>query len=153
DLEAIARRMEREKPVVRRAAFQMYDRYLKANRVDDGVASYSRALKIILSPPLHDALGTYRINKYPASRQRRLAGRLCAWLTDGGGIVVRARQHQLDVGDVAFSERPLRVGEVEIPHPHEPLVHAEAEHRVATGGEARAPLVNRARVVDAEVLE
>ena len=55
--------MARERPVIRRAAFQVYDRYLKANRVDDGVASYSRALTLILAPPLHDALSNYRINR------------------------------------------------------------------------------------------
>jgi hypothetical protein len=54
DLEAIAQRQARQRPQVQRTAFRVYDRYLRANRVEDGVASYSRALSLILSPPLRD---------------------------------------------------------------------------------------------------
>ncbi len=55
DLEAMSRRQARQQPQIQRAAFQAYDRYLRANRVEDGVASYSRALSLILSPALGDA--------------------------------------------------------------------------------------------------
>lgn len=55
DLDAMARRQARQRPQVQRAAFRAYDRYLRANRVEDGVASYSRALSLILSPALGDA--------------------------------------------------------------------------------------------------
>jgi hypothetical protein len=55
DLDAIAHRVARERPAVQRTASRVYDSYLRANRVDDGVASYSRALTLILSPKLHDA--------------------------------------------------------------------------------------------------
>jgi hypothetical protein len=63
DLEAMSRRQDRQRPVVRRNAFRAYDRYLRANRVDDGVASYSRALSLILSPRLRDALSGYRADR------------------------------------------------------------------------------------------
>jgi hypothetical protein len=60
DLVAIAQRLLQEQPTVQRAAYQIYDEYLKANRVPDGAASYARALSIVLAPPLHDALVNYR---------------------------------------------------------------------------------------------
>ena len=60
DLDAIAHRVERERPAVQHTASAVYDTYLKANRVGDGVASYSRALTLILSPPFHDALVQFR---------------------------------------------------------------------------------------------
>jgi hypothetical protein len=56
DLDAIARRVKREQPTVQRTASRVYDTYLKANRVGDGVASYSRALTLILSPTLRAAI-------------------------------------------------------------------------------------------------
>jgi hypothetical protein len=59
DLQRIAERMRLQKPRVQRAAFQVYDQYLKANTVEDGTASYSRALTLILAPPLRDALNGY----------------------------------------------------------------------------------------------
>jgi hypothetical protein len=59
DLQRIAARMRLQKPRVQRAAFQVYDQYLKANTVEDGTASYSRALTLILAPPLRDALNGY----------------------------------------------------------------------------------------------
>ncbi len=63
DLAAIGRRMQAERPRVRQAASRVYDEYLKVNRVEDGTASYSRALTLILLPPLHEALPTYRLPK------------------------------------------------------------------------------------------
>lgn len=65
DLEAISQRLARRRPAVQRAAFRVYDRYLRANHVDDGVKSYSRALSLILSPPLRDALSGYRVDRDP----------------------------------------------------------------------------------------
>jgi hypothetical protein len=56
----IVERMRRQqKPQVQRAAFRVYDEYLKANQVEDGTASYGRALSLILSPRLRDALEGY----------------------------------------------------------------------------------------------
>ena|SRR5579863_837415 len=65
DLDAIARRVQREQPVVQRTAARVYDTYLKANRVGDGVASYSRALRLILSPTLRGALAQARVPHLP----------------------------------------------------------------------------------------
>jgi hypothetical protein len=65
DLDAIARRVAREQPAVQRTAARVYDTYLKANRVGDGVASYSRALTLILSPTLRDALAQARVSRRP----------------------------------------------------------------------------------------
>jgi hypothetical protein len=61
DIDAISQRVLRvEKPTVHRAAFKIYDDYLKANKVPDGTASYDRALSLILSDPLRGALAGYR---------------------------------------------------------------------------------------------
>jgi len=59
DLQAIRKRMEGERPIVQHAASEVYDKYLKANHVDDGVRSYSRALALIMAPPFRDALSNY----------------------------------------------------------------------------------------------
>jgi hypothetical protein len=49
DLRAIAERLRRNiKPVVSRAGWQAYDRYLKANRVEAGRASYAEVVRLIL---------------------------------------------------------------------------------------------------------
>jgi hypothetical protein len=61
DLTALAHRHERQKPEVQRTAFRVYDEYLRANRVDDGVASYNRSLSLIMSPTLREALSVYRV--------------------------------------------------------------------------------------------
>jgi hypothetical protein len=60
DLAAIGERMRKQKPEVQRVATGVYNQYLKANRVADGTASYTRALTLILSSPIRDALNTYR---------------------------------------------------------------------------------------------
>jgi hypothetical protein len=60
DLRAIASRMKQfEDPTLSRTANRVYDEYLKVNRVADGAASNRRALMLILSPPMRDALSTY----------------------------------------------------------------------------------------------
>jgi hypothetical protein len=56
DLAAIGRRMALQNPRVEQAASRVYDTYLRANRVEDGTASYSRALRLILSDPIHAVL-------------------------------------------------------------------------------------------------
>lgn len=48
DLQAIARRLQRSAPVVRRAARDAYDTYLKANRVERGIASYDAVVRLVL---------------------------------------------------------------------------------------------------------
>jgi hypothetical protein len=63
DLEAILARQAKELPAVQRTASSVYDRYLRANRVDDGTASYRRAISLILAPAIRDAFNRYRIGK------------------------------------------------------------------------------------------
>jgi hypothetical protein len=63
DLAKIAERMQRRQPVVQQAAERAYDGFLKANRVEDGTASYGRALTLILASPIYDALGSFRPNR------------------------------------------------------------------------------------------
>jgi hypothetical protein len=48
DLMAINARLLRSAPVVRRAARDVYDSYLKANRVERGIASYDAVVRLVL---------------------------------------------------------------------------------------------------------
>jgi hypothetical protein len=48
DLRAIAARYQRSSPVVRTAARDVYDSYLRANRVAEGVASYGAVVRLML---------------------------------------------------------------------------------------------------------
>jgi Protein of unknown function (DUF3810) len=54
DLASIVRRYERSSPVVRTAAQDVYDTYLRANRVDEGIASYRGVVRLILGAGLQD---------------------------------------------------------------------------------------------------
>ena len=60
DLAALAARLTLIQPAVQATSFKVYDRYLKANAVEDGVRSYSRALQLILLPVLRDQLNGLR---------------------------------------------------------------------------------------------
>ncbi len=57
DLQAAAARYARASPVVRTAARDVYDTYLRANRVDEGVASYSAVVRLILGAGLEEGGG------------------------------------------------------------------------------------------------
>lgn len=48
DLRAIAARLERANPAVSKAARNLYDSYLRANRVGAGIASYDQALRLMV---------------------------------------------------------------------------------------------------------
>jgi hypothetical protein len=48
DLKAIADRVARATPAIQRASWRVYDKYLKANRVEQGVRSYDAALDLML---------------------------------------------------------------------------------------------------------
>ena len=48
DLLAINARLLRSAPVVRRAAREVYDSYLKANRVEKGIESYDAVVRLML---------------------------------------------------------------------------------------------------------
>lgn len=56
DIEALRARLSRQQPVVRDTAFKVYDGYLKSNRVDDGIRSYSRVVRVLLTPPMQAVL-------------------------------------------------------------------------------------------------
>ena len=49
DLRAIARRSQASIQVVRQMSWATYDRYLKTNRVSEGLASYDEAIALILA--------------------------------------------------------------------------------------------------------
>ena len=48
DLRAMAARYETSTPIVRDAARDVYDSYLRANRVREGIASYSGIVRLML---------------------------------------------------------------------------------------------------------
>lgn len=48
DLQAMRERYERSSPVVRETARDVYDSYLRANRVSEGIESYSAVLRLML---------------------------------------------------------------------------------------------------------
>jgi hypothetical protein len=53
DLRAISERLSRSAPRIRRAAGVVYDRFLKANRVEEGVASYDEVVTLLLATNFH----------------------------------------------------------------------------------------------------
>ena len=56
DLQAIAERLRRGQfPLLRNVSWRVYDRYLKANRVDEGVRSYDEVLTLILRSRFDEA--------------------------------------------------------------------------------------------------
>ncbi len=52
DLNAIAVRYGRSSPVLRKAARDVYDSYLKANRIEEGIANYDSVLQLMLGTTL-----------------------------------------------------------------------------------------------------
>jgi Protein of unknown function (DUF3810) len=56
DLVRAAQRFERSSPAVRTAARGAYDAYLRANRVEEGIASYNAVVRLMLGTSL-DAMG------------------------------------------------------------------------------------------------
>ena len=44
----MAARYNRSSPAVRRAARDVYDRYLRANRVPEGIASYDAVVRLLV---------------------------------------------------------------------------------------------------------
>ncbi|HXG56659.1 MAG TPA: DUF3810 family protein [Vicinamibacterales bacterium] len=52
DLRAISARYDRSSRVVRRAANNVYDTYLKANRIEEGIANYDVVLQLMLGTTL-----------------------------------------------------------------------------------------------------
>jgi hypothetical protein len=63
DLAAIAARLRRgDLPLLRRASWMMYDSYLKANRVEEGVRSYGAVVTLILRARFEDGWRPVRRN-------------------------------------------------------------------------------------------
>ena len=54
DLRAMAARHQRSSPVVRNAAREVYDSYLRAHRVSEGVASYGAVVRLMLGSRFDD---------------------------------------------------------------------------------------------------
>lgn len=52
DLDAIRRRLARAEPMVTRATWRVYDGYLRANRVEAGLANYDEVVRLILGSTL-----------------------------------------------------------------------------------------------------
>ena len=52
DLRAIQRRLAHVQPLVQEASWQVYDQYLRANRVPGGVASYDEVITLVLGSPV-----------------------------------------------------------------------------------------------------
>lgn len=55
DLRAMRERYERASPVVRETAREVYDSYLRANRIEEGIASYSMVLRLMLGSRYDEA--------------------------------------------------------------------------------------------------
>jgi hypothetical protein len=56
DLRAMIERVERNvSPRIAAAGWQVYDQYLKSNRVESGVASYSEVLRLVIGTPFNPA--------------------------------------------------------------------------------------------------
>jgi hypothetical protein len=53
-LAAIAARGRRIQPVLQAVSWRLYDRYLKANRVEQGVRSYDRVLALLIGTRFTD---------------------------------------------------------------------------------------------------
>ena len=56
DLRAIADRVNRAQPLVHAVSWRVYDRYLRANRVEQGLASYDAVTRLVLGSRLTAAL-------------------------------------------------------------------------------------------------
>lgn len=56
DIEALRARLSRQQPAVRDTASKVYDGYLRTNRVEDGIRSYSRVVRVLLTPPMQAVL-------------------------------------------------------------------------------------------------
>ena len=52
DFRAVSARVNQAVPVIRRNANRVYDQYLRANRVDDGIASYGAVVDLVLGSEL-----------------------------------------------------------------------------------------------------
>ncbi len=79
DLRAVARRLRTAVPLVQRNAGRVYDRYLRANRVEAGIASYGEVVDLVLGTTSWRSLpgrqGVRGGARVPAARSAREMGR------------------------------------------------------------------------------
>jgi hypothetical protein len=71
DLRALAERLERAQPVIHAVSWQVYDRYLRANRVDAGIASYDAVVRLVLGSSLTASVATSRHETVQVAENRR----------------------------------------------------------------------------------
>ena len=55
DFRSVSERLSHAVPIVRKNANRVYDRYLRANRVDDGIASYGAVVNLVLGSAIGEA--------------------------------------------------------------------------------------------------
>lgn len=58
DIEALRARLSRQQPVVRETTSRVYDGYLRSNRVEDGIRSYSRVVRVLLTDRMRQFLSS-----------------------------------------------------------------------------------------------
>jgi len=63
DIDAIVARRHNERPAVQKTAELVYDEYLRANHASDGAGSSRRALALILSPSIQNAMAGYAVTR------------------------------------------------------------------------------------------
>jgi hypothetical protein len=69
DIQAIVDRMRRgQLPLLRTASWTVYDKYLRANRVDEGIRSYGEVITLILRTRFDDGWAPIRRGGPPPSR-------------------------------------------------------------------------------------
>jgi hypothetical protein len=69
DLQAIADRIRAgQLPALRRASWQVYDHYLRANRVEEGIRSYGAVINLVLRAEFEDGWIPVRRSAVPPSR-------------------------------------------------------------------------------------
>ena len=80
DLRALAERLTRNvNPTVSAAGWRVYDRYLKANRVEDGAASYARVVRLVLGTELGRRADAVEAGIRQVGPGGRVRARAAAW--------------------------------------------------------------------------
>jgi hypothetical protein len=69
DVDAIAQRLRRDQlPLLRNASWKVYDKYLRANRVEEGIRSYGEVVTLILRAKFENGWVPVRRNESSTSR-------------------------------------------------------------------------------------
>ena len=68
DVQAISDRLQRgQRPFLRNASWRIYDRYLRANRVEEGIRSYGQVINLVLRARFEDGWVPVRRTSEPSS--------------------------------------------------------------------------------------